>query len=75
MLIERRDQAPAVVKKFGKTGLWARMLGPGNRVRRHEMYGVRQMRGNRIDHSAFHRTDIRHGCPGFERWRDLCGDG
>ena len=40
----RRQDAPAIDEQFGKAGVGAGIFGAGDRMRRHEMHVLRQMR-------------------------------
>ena len=50
------------------------MLGAGDRMGRHEMNGLRQMRAHVAHDRALDRTDIGNDRAGFEMRADLLGD-
>ena len=49
------------------------MLGARDRMGRHEMHSVRQMRAHVPHDRALHRADVGHDRAGFEMRRDLLG--
>ena len=71
----RRQNAPAILEQFGEAGVGAGMLGARDRMGRHEMHIVRQMRAHVPHDRPLHRADIGHDRAGFEMRRDLLGHG
>ncbi len=69
--LRRRQDAPAVDEQLGEAGIGPRILGPGHRMRRHEMHIFRQMRTHVADDRALDRADIGDGGTGSQMWRDL----
>ena len=70
----RHDQQPAVVEQLGEPGTGAGMLGPGDRMRGHEVHALGDMGANRLDHRALDRTHVGHRRPGLQVRRDLGGN-
>ncbi len=70
----RRQDAPAVDEQFGKARVRPGIFGAGDRVRGHEMHGLRQMRGHVAYHRALDRADVGDD-RAFRKMRaDLLGD-
>ena len=71
----RRQDAPAVDEQFGEAGVRARMLGAGDRMRRHEMHVLRQVRRHVAHHRALDRADVGDDGARLQMRADLPGDG
>ena len=71
----RGQQPPAVLEQRGKARPRARVFRSGHRMAGDEMHTFRQVRGHRIDHGLFDRSDICHGRPRRQMGADLGGDG
>ena len=71
--VGRRQDAPAVDEQFGKAGVGPGIFGAGDRMRRHEMHVLRQMRAHVAHDRALDRADVGDGGAGSEMRADLLG--
>ena len=69
----RREDAPAVHEQFGKAGVGPGIFRSGDRMRRYEMRGFRQMRTHVPHDGALDRADVGHRRAGHEMRADLLG--
>ena len=72
--LDRDQQAPAIVKEFGKARLRPRMLGSRQWVRGHEMHALGDMGRDRPDDAALDRADIRDRRAWFQHRFDFGGN-
>ena len=71
--VGRRQDAPAVDEQFGKACIGPGIFGAGDRMRRHEMHVLRQMRGHVADDRALDRADVGDDGAGRQMRADFLG--